>query len=270
MKSFLYLLIFSLLSFSACRECEDCGAKIGKPLDPYVNVQFINSDSLSAIADSVNIIDSLLKVQIYQLGLYQVAREAISKSISSPSVISLMLNDSIIINDSLVVLDGKSQISRSAFVSSAKKDTVDSATLIRNLNLIKDNFAALQVSKNAFDQIKKRLLATVLLIEKGTTKIESVNGINPDSYLEDKKDSFDIFHFPLDMNNTQSKYIIQIYKNDADTLIVDYSLKDAVADNYIKRIAHDLKVRTQDTFDSVKTSCINNCISNETTIFIYY
>jgi hypothetical protein len=124
----------------------------------------------------------------------------------------------------------------------------------------------LENSIDVYEQVKND-------IEDGKIKIDEVMGPNGEGpiYFTDSltNDSLTIFRFPLDMNYDSCSYIININGNE-DLVGVQY-LRDLDYINYqiLVRI-YEADV-TEITYDSAKVICDKtDCISNETTIKVYF
>jgi hypothetical protein len=110
-------------------------------------------------------------------------------------------------------------------------------------------------------------------IENGKIKIDQVVGPNGEGpiYFTDSltNDSLTTFRFPLDMNYDTCSFVVDINGNE-DFVGVQY-IREIDYTNYqiLVRI-YETEV-TEYTYDSVKVNCDKtDCISNETTIKVYF
>ena len=124
----------------------------------------------------------------------------------------------------------------------------------------------LEKEKSKFEKAKKN-------IQDGKIRIEEVRGIDAVTslYFRDSTthDTLTVFLFPLSMHDDISTFIIEI-EDRVDTLQVIYRLREDVSNQYILIRAYDLSLG-EISYDSADISCKkDSCISDETTVSLYF
>jgi hypothetical protein len=162
---------------------------------------------------------------------------------------------------------------------------IDSLLKLQNeINIINDSIAVLDEliagGADSLTSIKSSLESTLGLLQEGQSKITSgqikidaLNGTGAGKtlYFTDSvtMDTLTSFRFPLDSYNPKSEFIITINGHD-DTLGLNYRLNRVMHGNSIIMSATNLSVFLN-TYDSAKLTCkLDSCISNETTLSIYF
>jgi hypothetical protein len=110
-------------------------------------------------------------------------------------------------------------------------------------------------------------------IKNGKIKINEVEGTGTDNTLvftdSLTNDSLTTFNFPLSMHADNSEFLIHIAER-LDTLSMTYRVVTELSGQSILRRVYGINV-TKSTYDSTKVSCRNDtCISNETSIYVYF
>jgi len=110
-------------------------------------------------------------------------------------------------------------------------------------------------------------------IRMGKIKIDDVEGTGADKILLFRdsltNDSLISFNFPLSMSDDKSEFIIHIADR-KDTLSVNYQVLTKSEGHSILRRAYGINIITC-TYDSIKVSCRkDSCLSNETTLYVYF
>lgn len=131
------------------------------------------------------------------------------------------------------------------------------------LTVIRD---ALEEDKTGFEKVRKNIL-------DGKIRIEEVRGIDAITslYFRDSTthDTLTFFPFPLSMHDDISTFIIEIVDR-MDTLQVIYKRREDISNQYILIRAYDLSLG-KITYDSAYVSCKkDSCISDETTVSLYF
>jgi hypothetical protein len=126
------------------------------------------------------------------------------------------------------------------------------------------------------DELQRRLVTLFLAtssINDGEIRLEQVTGTGAQKilYFRDSlnNDSLRIFNFPLSMDAEDSQFIVAI-PGRIDTLDVVYKLRTSARGQSIYRQAYGIQV-VYHTYDSIRISCrADSCLSNETSISVYF
>lgn len=160
--------------------------------------------------------------------------------------------------------------------SLAKVDTVLSALqdslLVLNDSINQGNDQYIPV-RDSLQNIATFFQTVQTNIKNGKIRINEVAGEGSNKILFFKDslthDSLTTFRFPMAMDKDGSEYLINIAGR-IDTLQINYELKTETHGQSIIRLAYGISV-TGTSYDSVKISCYHNlCLSNETTISVYF
>lgn len=243
MNKYLVILGVWLLVAWGCDPCADCG----EPLvyDPTVKMVFINQDSINQLSDSVNINkDSLSALS----SLRTAANDTISNLTDTISALQDLIDD------------GNQEYSDElAYFTQISDSIEDVRTLLSNKTKV-------------LDSLNKLLNAVVTTMNSGNVQLKNVVLQNNGTELF-FEDSMNRFSLPL-LLGTVGEYMETTYDmtigDESYSISIGYETFETIDDARIARV----RARNTDivfsSFDSLKVNCPTDCISDETTVTLYF
>lgn len=243
MKHWYKIIVFWGLIAIACDPCEDCGEPFF--YDPTVKFIFINQDSANALQDSMSYrsglirnIDSIRRIYTIDIDSLQDTLEVLSDSID----------------------DG---------VPGYEDDTAAIGVEIRRFE---DSVSVLNKTRSVIDSVNKHRSNILKVINSGKLRVSKATILENGSSLP-FEDSATIFPLPLLMEGGSTTYDIEIFGDDTTiTISMNYKLQESVTESRVYQIIATQIQPKAISNDTLSVVCKNpeNCISNETTVTVYF
>lgn len=239
---YLIIILWSLIAV-ACDPCDDCG----QPLEynPAVSVIFINQDSADVLTDSVELRKTTIRSNDSIRRILNVTLETLEDSLE---VIEELIDE------------GETQYE--AQRSLLQNDTADIQTEIRGIN----------ARKTVLDSLNKIDADILKVINSGKVQVKHATLVENGARI-DYEDSAIVYNVPLLMREGASETTYEFMIGDEPIgLVFTYQLYETINDSRVYLIrATDITV-TSPTGHSFEQDCVDpdNCLSNETTVTVYF